>query len=416
MRETHSLPPLSKEELLQLSYVPGAALLFSGGELDSSQKSILGLCPYETIKNLSWEEFEQKIEVQKDGDPYPEWIGMLGYEMGATSDPQKKITAHDATTPKLLFHRYGLVVVVDHQSNCTTLITAPGYSLDDWCKIQKKKPSKTSLKLISNGEDKEVYIEKIQTIRELIRDGEVYQVNLSQQFLFEGECDSAEVFIKLAEDNPAPFSAYLDFDDFSIISSSPERLIQKKGNLLESRPIKGTMTRGNSPEEDLKNRDALLSSPKEKSELLMITDLMRNDLGKVSQMGSVKVTDLYRCEEYSNVFHMLSVLKSKALPNLHPVSILRACFPGGSITGCPKLSAMELIAKIENRPRGIYTGSIGYFTPNGDMDFNVAIRTLTYQNSLLNVQLGGAIVIDSEPEKEFEETLHKGQTIFQVLR
>jgi len=147
----------------------------------------------------------------------------------------------------------------------------------------------------------------------------------------------------------------------------------------------------------------------------MITDLMRNDLGKISAPGTVVTEKIWACEAYTNVFHLLSIISSKALPNHHPLDLLRSCFPGGSITGCPKLRAMEVIYNSEQRPRGLYTGSIGYFAANGDFDFNIAIRTLAFHNGEASLQLGGGIVIDSDPEAEYDETLHKGKTILSLL-
>lgn len=199
------------------------------------------------------------------------------------------------------------------------------------------------------------------------------------------------------------------------MSSSPERFLQKRGNVLETRPIKGTAPRGKTVAEDLNHKKNLLKSEKELAELMMITDLMRNDLGKISVNGSVEVSLLCGCEAYHNVFHLFSIVRSRVLAKFHPLEIVRACFPGGSITGCPKLRAMEVIAELEQRPRGIYTGSIGYFSQNGDFDLNIAIRTLMMTEGKINVQLGGGIVIDSQPRKEYEETYHKGRSIFEIL-
>ena len=179
--------------------------------------------------------------------------------------------------------------------------------------------------------------------------------------------------------------------------------------------MKGTIQRGHSPEEDQRNRALLLASEKDHAELLMTTDLMRNDLGRVSETGTVVTEQIGRCEAYENVYHLISIIRSHAKPSLHPLELLRACFPGGSISGCPKIRAMEVIYALEKRARGIYTGSIGYINGNGDFDFNIAIRTCTIKNSEITVQLGGAIVADSDPHLEFEETLHKGKSIFKVL-
>ncbi|MCB1113056.1 MAG: anthranilate synthase component I family protein, partial [Chlamydiia bacterium] len=184
---------------------------------------------------------------------------------------------------------------------------------------------------------------------------------------------------------------------------------------LETRPIKGTMPRGVTPEEDRQNMHQLLQSEKERSELLMITDLMRNDLAKISIPGTVATEKIWQCEAYTNVFHLLSIITSALEPSVHPVDAVRSCFPAGSITGCPKLRSMEAIAAIEKRRRGIYTGAIGYFAGNGDFDFNVAIRTLSCSRDQVDLQLGGAVVIDSDPDKEYDETLYKGESLFKAL-
>ena len=231
---------------------------------------------------------------------------------------------------------------------------------------------------------------------------------------FQAHAVPFSVFFQLTQLNPAPFSAYFKGEDFTIVSSSPERFLSSQQGILETRPIKGTAPRGKNEEEDDHHRQQLLANEKEKAELLMITDLMRNDLGRISVPGSVKTVELWGCESYTNVFHLVSTIQSKTL-DMHPVDKVRACFPGGSISGCPKLSAMEAIQLIEKRRRGIYTGGIGYFSGNGDFDFNIAIRTLFIEKNKLTVQLGGGIVADSEPEKEYLETLYKGASIFHVL-
>ena len=231
----------------------------------------------------------------------------------------------------------------------------------------------------------------------------------------ESQSNTFDLFYKMMLDNPAPMSAYIQSDAFSILSTSPERFLKKKEGRLETRPIKGTVSRGKTAEQDELNRNDLINSEKNRAELLMITDLMRNDLGRVSQTGSVHTPKIWECEAYTNVFHLVSTVQSEALPDLSSVQLLRQVFPAGSITGCPKLSAMEVIHQQEKRARGIYTGSIGYFSGNGDFDFNVAIRTLLAQEGMIDLQVGGAVVIDSVPEDEFKETEHKGASMFKAL-
>lgn len=348
------------------------------------------------------------------GMPYPEWVGYFSYEMGAYSDREKRIPHETIALPFAEFYRPSVVIEVDHRTDEAVVHGEGGISiLDDTSPIKNSVPP--TLRVLQNGEKKANYIEKVEAAKELIHKGDIYQVNFSQEFIFSGESDPFQLFETVAAINPAPFMAYIRMEEHAVISSSPERFLLKKDGMLETRPIKGTAKRGANFIEDQLSRKKLLSSPKEKAELLMITDLMRNDLGRVSLQGSVKTEKIWHLESYTNVHHMLSVIRSVADPSLEPLEIIRACFPGGSITGCPKLRSMEVIHQLEQRARGIYTGSIGYFTGLGDFDFNIAIRTLLWQKKEVSVQLGGAIVSDSIPEREYEETLHKGESLFRSL-
>lgn len=428
----------------QFAYEEGTCLLYSGSSYETAKQSFLFLFPYESItigaeEKNPWEALKKAgCGTSTNGSSFPEWVGFLGYEMGA---PHML-----ASTPKAYWQRCAVTLRVDHQTGAAEVRVIEdetfliNNSNKDWLKrlstqegwkklLQTEPPAaKTNEKLVltSISDSQASYINKIEQTKEFIRKGDVYQINLSQQWEFLGQRDPFILFKQLSLLNPAPFSAYFYLKDFAIISSSPERFLQKEGQVLETRPIKGTAPRGKTQAEDTLNKDTLKASVKERAELMMITDLMRNDLGKVSEIGSVEVPLLCACEAYQNVFHLYSVVRSQALSSIAPIDIVRACFPGGSITGCPKLRAMEVIAELESRPRGIYTGSIGYFTGNGDFDFNIAIRTVvlekhcistTYSEntSKINIQLGGAIVIDSNPVKEYEETHHKGESIFKIL-
>lgn len=264
---------------------------------------------------------------------------------------------------------------------------------------------------------KESYLDKIKKIKTLIEEGEVYEVNLSHELVIDrpNKSDPFFIFLKLNEINPSPFSAYLNLKDFVVVSSSPERFLLKKKNYLETRPIKGTINRGESKREDELNLHYLRSSEKERSELRMITDLLRNDLYPVSKTNSIEAKELFRVEKYSNVFHMLSIVCGEAKEGVHPVDIIKSCFPSGSVTGCPKLASQKVIASFEERERGIYTGSIGYFTNKGDFDFNIAIRTLLFKKDRIFMPVGGAILIDSDPEKEYFETYFKAKSMLEAL-
>jgi para-aminobenzoate synthetase component 1 len=255
----------------------------------------------------------------------------------------------------------------------------------------------------------------VEDIKERIREGDVYQVNLSHPMELASPVDPFTLFCELVERNPAAYMAYVHCGDHVVISSSPECLLSKRGRNVETRPIKGTRARGKTADEDVLQRQELLNSAKDRAELTMITDLMRNDLNKVCSVGSVRVDELYRCEAYTNVFHLLSVVRGELDVDQDVWTVLEALFPGGSITGCPKRAAMDVITELEQGARGVYTGSIGWIGGQGDCDFNIAIRTLLWRQGSYRMQVGGAVVIDSDPQEEYVETLDKGQTMFAAL-
>lgn len=395
----------------------GTALLLSGGNLDPSHASFLCLFPDEKITieahTTCWEELEKKLGLFDAPLSIPRWVGYLGYEMGCFADQDKIVPYLQPSIPDTCFYRPTVVIHFDHHTKLATLYTTQGASLD---RSPPPVEKESSYSLVFSSDTLESYVEKIAQIKEWIASGEIYQVNLSQEFHLEGKGAPFSHFERIIRLNPAPFSAFLNCGTFSVVSSSPERFLSKQGTRLETRPIKGTKPRGKTPQEDACNREMLFNSEKERAELLMITDLARHDLGKVSAPNSVKTHTIWHCEAYTNVFHLLSIIEGRCHADAPPVQLIRQLFPGGSITGCPKLRAMEAIIEFEKRPRGLYTGSLGYFAENGDFDFNIAIRTLIVHSNHIQIQLGGAIVIDSDPMKEYEETLHKGHSLFNVLK
>ena len=374
-----------------------------------------------TQSTSPWEVLKEKLTIENGP-----WVGFLGYEMGAFSQPDKVLPHHVAKTPDAYFQRCAFVLTVDHSSNTATVEILEHDGSNEWLKTLAQRSfwenlSEVGLKknphtyAVNASESNACYVRKVNEAKELIDAGEIYQVNLSREIGFSTDMHPFYLFQMLSEKNPAPFSCYMQTPYCTIVSSSPERFLKKEGSRLETRPIKGTAPRGTIKEEDERNRNMLLKSVKENAELLMITDLMRNDLGKISLPGSVKVEKLFHIEAYSNVFHLSSIVSSEVNEEQHPVDIVRSCFPGGSITGCPKLRAMEVIHDLEKRSRGIYTGSIGYFAANGDFDFNIAIRSVVFSDECASLQLGSGIVADSSAQKEYEETLYKGETVFKVL-
>ena len=262
----------------------------------------------------------------------------------------------------------------------------------------------------------DAYMESIRKIREYIAAGHVYQVNMAQRFESTFSGSAFHLFTKLFQSNPAPFFAFIEAGDHQIISTSPERFIQQTGNRIETRPIKGTRPRGQTPEEDNNMMAELSASPKDDAELSMIVDLLRNDLGKVSTGGSVKVIQHKRLEAYENVFHLVSIVEGRLAPEKNAIDLIKATFPGGSITGCPKIRAMEIIDELEPCRRHIYTGSIGYISFHETMDLSIAIRTATIAAGKILFSAGGGIVYDSDPLKEFQETLHKGKTLMETMK
>ncbi len=259
------------------------------------------------------------------------------------------------------------------------------------------------------------YINSVKKIIEYIKAGDIYQVNLSQRFKAEFKGDCYSLFLKLFKKNPAPFFAFINAEDHMILSTSPERFIKRDKDKIETRPIKGTISREKNPEKDKKNGKKLLSSFKDDAELSMIVDLMRNDLGKVAKGGSVRVREHKRLESYDNVFHLVSIVEAVLEDNKSSVDLIRATFPGGSITGCPKVRTMEIIDELEPVNRHVYTGSIGYLSFHDTLDLSIVIRTAVVSDGIIGFSVGGGIVYDSIPEKEFKETLDKGKTFLETL-
>ena len=243
----------------------------------------------------------------------------------------------------------------------------------------------------------------------------MYQINYTQRFEAKLNKSPFTLYKRLRKTNKAPFASYFDFGDYQVVSSSPERFIRVKNRKIDTRPIKGTIARGKTLEEDKINKDILSKSKKDQSELLMIVDLERNDLGKISKIGSVKVSDLFYIEEYATVFQQVANVEGILKDNVTLEDIIRATFPGGSITGAPKIRAMELIGKLEKTTRNIYTGSIGYISFNGDIDLNIVIRTILCKNNIGYYQVGGGIVWDSDAQLEYEESLLKGKALMEAL-
>lgn len=260
------------------------------------------------------------------------------------------------------------------------------------------------------------YMDAVKKIKKYIVAGDIYQVNLSQRFETDFSGDAFSMFKALYQTAPGPFYAFIHAGDHRIVSTSPERFLKRRNTIVETRPIKGTRPRGKDQAQDRALGQALVKSKKDDAELSMIVDLMRNDLGRVCRVGSVRVTDHKRLEAYHNVFHLVSVIQGELAPGKDAIDLLKATFPGGSITGCPRIRAMEIIDELEPVRRHIYTGSIGYVSFHDTLDLSIAIRTATVFQNRLIFSVGGGVVFDSDPADEFDETLHKGRSLMGALQ
>lgn len=277
------------------------------------------------------------------------------------------------------------------------------------------KNSKKGEVLLGANFSHEEYVKAVVAAREYICAGDIYQVNLSQRFEAQLPIPPYELYRRLRLINPAPFASYLNLDGVTVVSASPERFLRVQGDLVETRPIKGTRPRGRSAAEDEALARELLDSIKDRAENVMIVDLERNDLGRVCRYGTVRVRELCALETYATVFHLTSTVEGRLREDKNRIDLLKATFPGGSITGAPKVRAMEIIDELEPTKRSVYTGSIGCLSFSGEMDLNIVIRTFLIKDGRAYFQVGGGIVYDSDPEAEYMETLDKAKALIEAL-
>ena len=283
------------------------------------------------------------------------------------------------------------------------------------CLHQKKQVKiKTNQKetSITSNVEKEEYISIVKKAKDYIKDGDIFQVVLSQKFKSPFKLHSFSLYRSLRRINPSPFLFFLNFEDFSVVGSSPEILIKLSDDDITLRPIAGTRPRGNTEEEDKENSNSLLNDPKELAEHLMLLDLGRNDIGKVSKIGSIKVTDKFFIEYYSHVMHIVSNIVGKIKEKLTAIDVLKSGFPAGTVSGAPKIRAMQIIEELEKERRSIYAGCVGYFSANGNMDTCIILRTAIIKDDQMYVQAGAGIVADSNPQSEYNECIAKAKALF----
>jgi len=372
--------------------------------------------------------------------------GLFSYELNSAFENVPHAKHNPFPVPALVLGLYDCVIAWDHQENTCTIISQ-GFPETDadkrkqraqeriaWCletleknHNQDAQSSNSTRAAVENSStqhavsgpegltsnfSKSQYVAAVKRCVEYVYAGDVFQINLAQQLRLPSNCSSQELFLRLCECNPAPFSGYFDFEvpgfeRTQIVSASPERLVSVRERVVETRPIKGTRPRTGRPMVDIQARDDLLSSVKDAAENTMIVDLMRNDLSRVCDDDSVVVEQLCQLEEYASVLHLVSSVEGKLRQDCDLADLIAAIFPGGSITGAPKVRAMEIIAQLEPETRGAYCGSLGYLGFDGTADLNILIRTVTAQQGWWQIPVGGGIVSQSSPEAEYEETWTK---------
>ncbi len=378
-------------------------------------------------------------------------IGLLSYDFVRYIENIPKNAVDDLCIPDAHFFMADRVIAFDHMHKKSWLIISPGardtelgyrdISHIDWNMAYEEASEELrvmsyELRVIRNPithetpnsklqtlnfklnyeMSKEQYMDIVRRAKEYIAAGDIFQANLSQRISAEiGDKDPWEIYKVLRMVNPSPFAAYADFGNYHVVSSSPERLIKVKDNVIETRPIAGTRPRGKDYKEDERMRAELLLNEKERAEHIMLIDLERNDIGRVSRYGSVAVDELMITEDYSHVIHIVSNVRGILEKGKTCFDVIKAAFPGGTITGVPKVRCMEIIDELEPVQRGPYTGSLGYISFSGNMDLNIIIRTFVIKDGFAYVQAGAGIVADSDPEREYYETLKKAEALIKTL-
>ena len=377
--------------------------------------------PFKILENLI---NEYKNDLQDDIPLLSGAMGYITYDSGRILEELPDISEEDFNIPDMKFIFYKNIKIfylINDKKYITDLdgnnekIHKILKKIDNGHKINDEIVAEKSNNIFYSNFIKEDYKSAVTRLKDYIVSGDVYIANMTQRFWCNNEDDSFDIYKKLRSINKAPFSAYLNFSDFQVISSSPERFIQVVDNKAHTRPIKGTRPRGKTHEEDEKNKLELINSEKDKAELLMVVDLERNDFSKVCKPHSVKVRENFKLEEYATVFHLVSTVEGELKEDVSSVKFIKECFPGGSITGTPKIRAMEIIEELEGLKRNIYTGSIGYFDFRGNCDFNIVIRTILKRNNKAYFGVGGGITYDSIEEDEYNETLDKAKALMRVL-
>jgi para-aminobenzoate synthetase component 1 len=352
-------------------------------------------------------------------------VGYFGYDLGRQLERIPSIAAADISMPDLAMGLYDWAVIVDHVARRTWLVGngRDARTFAGWdallARLSAEPPPEPPPFRVRGAPrsnlGRDAYAAAFRAVQEHIRRGDCYQVNLTQRFEAQADGDAWHAHARLREINPAPFAAYLDLPDGKIVSSSPERFLRVRDGHVETKPIKGTRPRSKDPARDRALAEELRTSAKDRAENVMIVDLLRNDLGKCCVPGSVRASKLFDIESFASVHQLVSTVEGRLAPGKHALDLVAACFPGGSITGAPKVAAMKIIEELEPQRRSVYCGSIGYVGFDGNMDTNIAIRTLVQQGKRVYTWAGGGVVADSNVDAEYQESLDKAAAVLSVM-
>jgi anthranilate synthase component 1 len=365
----------------------------------------------------------EKIPHEIDDLPFHGgWLLYLGYELAGEIEPRlQQPRGTGNPVPVALAMRCPAAIIIDHELDRTVLIAETIFAglLDElFADLQSAQPiSFAALTAIAVDEDDpEKFLRSVERIHEYLRAGDIFQVNLSREWRahLSAPVLAAALYARLRQTNPAPFAGLLQLDDWAVVSSSPERLVEVREGVAQTRPIAGTRARFVGDDDADRMRE-LVGHPKERAEHVMLIDLERNDLGRVCLPGSVEVDELMSVESYTHVHHIVSNVRGRLHAGVTPGQVIAAVFPGGTITGCPKVRCMEIIAELEGVARGAYTGAFGYLDRNGDMDLNILIRSFLLHDRTLSFRAGAGIVVDSIAERELDETRAKARGLLRAL-
>jgi anthranilate synthase component 1 len=353
------------------------------------------------------------------------WFVFLAYELAAQIEPSLRLPVAAGALPVAIATRFRAAVVVDHDKGITSVVgeqdqqSSVAQIVTDTRALpppQENAVAEVNVEEV-HEEAPQQYLDAVARIHDYIHEGDVFQVNLSRRWRIKLEqaVDAAVLYANLGIHNPSPFSGLASWPDAAIISSSPERLVTVHGRTVETRPIAGTRPRSATAARDVGYSDELMSNPKERAEHIMLIDLERNDLGRICVPGSIEVNELMVLESFAHVHHIVSNVRGTLREEVLPGQVIRAVFPGGTITGCPKVRCMEIIAGLEDEARGAYTGSMGYINRDGSMDLNILIRSMVYSGNELQLRAGAGIVADSVAQAELEETRAKARGLLHAL-